>query len=319
MPKHRLPKSILRCPQCGTFMDADLDPPPGFRCANCNDKNTESVSETRAALKSPALVEALTVHALTESFADAVLQRSLTNASHPQPLTRSATHTLAVETLVLHRAISVLCATGWAATAPLHLRAQKETAINTALILSAERPEYMAFKYLCSFLAAAHRSPDTPPHLRRQWKKDLQHWIDRLPPEHRAAGKRWAFEERRYAYWYQPEVPRPTDAITRVTSDEVEKTYRALSSAAHAGFMGFRLFRDAPDQLHATPRKDPGSQATVLFMAARVTLEQANMRASAEPPDTATQHASDELMEAYLYYSGKHRDTLGADDRGSTG
>ena len=228
------------------------------------------------------LVEAVTVHGLVDSFSEKVATAG-TEAhqhQHPRPLAGGALHSLAADTLVLHRGVLSLCGAGWAAAASLLLRAQLELLMNSAVIWNAGGDmEFMAFKYSYSFLVAAMHDASISDAARHSSWQPVEHGISKLPAELRSRAEEFARQDTPRVYWYQPEFGRPRDVIKAYGAKDVEVVYRILSSPAHGGFIGLRQFRDSPDSVHADARHDPLSEARAMCISSILALDQAHFRA----------------------------------------
>ncbi len=80
-------------------------------------------------------------------------------------------------------------------------------------------------------------------------------------------------------FWYSDEFAGPTVIIKTYAIDEVLKLYRILSMAAHASFLGMRMFRDNPDLLDVNPRKDLRATGFSIVSSSRLLAEAIRPRA----------------------------------------
>ena len=59
----------------------------------------------------------------------------------------------------------------------------------------------------------------------------------------------------------------------KLCSEDVFQLYKDFSGGAHGGFLGLRLVKDNPDDVHINPRADKRSQELALIASIRLTLE----------------------------------------------
>ena len=290
-------------------MEGTVGRHPGFKCASCSATREFSVDLPGGSYFTPRWVEAFQVHDLVDSFSEKVSSAGLRlNAGgHRYPIAGGALHSLATDALVLHRSVMTLCAGGWVAVTPLQLRASLEALLNSLVIWNSEENiEYMAFKYNYFFLAATFRNGNEERDVRADAKAQLEGVIQRLPPTLQQRGKDFAFMSKLpHQYWYQPDFKGPGDVIGRYSRPEIARLYRGLSSSAHAGFMGFRLFREDPDRIHSDPRSDPSAEARSLLVSSLLTLEQAHVRTLVDGLPVDPHYEA--LREAVVHYGQRAR------------
>src|SRR5258708_26184518 len=83
------------------------------------------------------------------------------------PISHSALFTLHRTAVVTHRSIRSLCETGWTQLSPILIRTLLDVlASSYAIVSKCKDTEYMAFKFICSYLIQAIGDPDTPDELR---------------------------------------------------------------------------------------------------------------------------------------------------------
>ena len=102
---------------------------------------------------------------------------------------------------MLHRATATLCNNGWAAGSPLLLRAAMEVLMASAVIWDAgDRGDYMAFKFMYSFLRETHRDSSNPAALRQDAKEQLVKGIKRLPKALQRDAHNFSFKGKKNIY-----------------------------------------------------------------------------------------------------------------------
>ena len=76
--------------------------------------------------------------------------------------------------IVTHRSIRSLCETGWTQVSPILIRTLLDVLASCYAIVSKyEDAEYMAFKFMCSYLIQAIRDADTSDELRKHDQEQL--------------------------------------------------------------------------------------------------------------------------------------------------
>lgn len=284
MGNNQLPLTILHCPRCGNYRKGIADTRLGLFCDSCDKAEYFSAELDDDLGFTSELAEALTIHGLVISFAERIIRSGNevfgAGAQHPLPLAGGALFSMSTDALVLHQAVGSLCATGWAATAALQLRAELEILLNSSVIWNAgESMEYMAFKYSHSFLVETWRDTSNTADLRSTVKGQIEDGISRLPSAFQEKANAFAFRDRLQKYWYKPEFNGPGDVISAYGAAGIDYVYRQLSSPAHGGFLGFRFFRDDPDSVHPEPRRDPSSKARTMNISSMLCLDQFHLRA----------------------------------------
>jgi hypothetical protein len=66
--------------------------------------------------------------------------------------------------------------------------------------------------------------------------------------------------------------------LDSLLSPEIRFVYDTHSGGAHGGYLGLRILKDQPDQVHPNPRADPRSQNLALAGSTRILLEAMNIR-----------------------------------------
>ncbi len=193
----------------------------------------------------------------------------------------SALSALSHEMVCLHRAIKDLSLSGWAFAAPILLRSILDAMCSIAVIANSDRPDVAAFKYFYAFtkdfLHDPTRAPDSVAGMEAPIRAELeasiiQHMAQMTEGDQQAASN---FKEQPPAgyYWYSDLFRGPTEIIKRFFGADMLHTYRYLSSATHAAFIGMRLFRDDPGLQDINPRKDPGAAGFAIIGSSRMLTE----------------------------------------------
>lgn len=272
----------LFCADCSAYRYAVTENTVGFRCVECGSTIWTDIEVSREDMSQGDLLvmELFCVHDLADSFADSVIEngRNLTTEVHPSPFSGAALHSLSQDSLVLHRSVATLCQSGWVAATPHLLRAQFEMLTNSIIIWNDDEPEFMAFKYQCFCLVDGYRDHTSSRETKQNDRVQIDAGIAKLPQRLRDRARDFAYKSKQQKYWYRPEISGPTDAIKKYGREGIADTYRYLSSSAHGGFLGMRLFRDDPDRVSASKRADPASCAIALGITSVFTMDQNNLR-----------------------------------------
>lgn len=306
MNRFDVSSSPLLCLRCGGYQTAVCDGNLGLHCSKCGVTEWRDSKDEQLSQAPLAVVEALFVHQLTDRFAAWITEigRRQPSETHPRPFAGGAIHCLSQDARVLHRSTRSLCMAGWVASAPLLLRAEFEILTNSAVIWnSGPDIEYMAFKYTHYFLVDTYRDQASSKEMRSRAKSELEKAIVRLPEEVRKKAREFAFHLKVPAYWYSPEVSGPTDAIKRFARSDVMDLYRSLSSSAHGGYLGLRLFRDDPDAIHAEARADPLAVTRALLGSSLFTIDQAHIRALID--GSICEKEYEEVRDVVIHYGEK--------------
>jgi hypothetical protein len=200
----------------------------------------------------------------------------------------AALSTLAHECVCLHRAISDLARAGWAFAAPILLRSLLEAGISIAVIIESARPDVTAFKYFYSYVKDFLRDPATHPapvlefedRIRAEAEAGIKANMAQMSPEDSATAEEWLRKPSSGHFWYSDEFSGPTKILEKHFSSETLYLYRTLSSAAHAGFIGMRMFRDDPELRDINPRKnDVGAIGMAMVLSAKLLADITRVRA----------------------------------------
>lgn len=273
----------LCCEKCATYRHAVAEDHIGFRCGECGSTVWTDIEVDEDGLSQSSLLvtEMFCVHGVADSYAKSVIEKGLglTSDTHPRPFSGAALHSLSQDSLVLHRSVATLCLSGWVAASPLLLRAQFEMLMNSSIIWNDDDPEFMGFKYQYFYLVDGYRDHTSSRETKRNAKTQINAGIGGLPQVLRDRARDFAYKSKQQLYWYRPEISGPTDAIEKYGREGIADTYRYLSSSAHGGFLGMRLFRDEPNRVSASERVDPASCASAIGITSVLTMDQYHLRA----------------------------------------
>lgn len=221
------------------------------------------------------------LHADAQGYASAV--NASIAAAHggvsPHPLSGGALYALTADLFGMHRAVFSLCEDGWAFAAVAVLRSMMDLLLSAAVITEQEPDaEYRGFKYTYFFLKAELNEAALSAADRTAVRARIEEGINLLPPEHQQRARDFMFRERLWGYWYCPEFRRPTEVLDRLSSAEVRALYDAYSGGSHGGYLGLRILKDEPNQVHPNQRPDPRSQNLALVVSTRLLLDTMSIR-----------------------------------------
>jgi hypothetical protein len=195
-------------------------------------------------------------------------------------VSEAALSVLAHETTCLHRATRAVCVAGWAFAAPIILRAMLEATCSTLVIVNSGRPEVAAFKYFYAHTKEDLGDPSVDPQrIADEVRANMSIHMAQMTPEDQRLAHDYLQAPRAGHFWYSDEFAGPTVIIRRYAISEVLDLYGLLSIAAHAGFLGMRIFRDDPDLLDVNPRQDARATGFALISSSRVLAEGTRARA----------------------------------------
>ncbi len=134
------------------------------------------------------------------------------------------------------------------------------------------------YRYTYFFLKAELKEAGLSSAARKASRAQIQKGIDRLPVSNQQKARDFMFQERLWGYWYCPEYKRPTEVLDRLFSPDIRFIYDTHSGGSHGGYLGLRILKDQPDQVHPNPRADPRSHNIALAGSIRILLEAMNIR-----------------------------------------
>lgn len=194
------------------------------------------------------------------------------------PLAHGALFTLQWRATVVHRAVRVLCETGWTPVVPILIRTLLDIIASCyTIVAKPEDSEYMGFKYMGSYLIQSTKDPETAKELLQLNQGQLHKLQSQLRGNDIARADTLIKAYRPQTYWYRPEYESP-GAILKTASTELHFIYRLFSSAVHGGFLGSALFDDAPDMADINPHEHPRRMRVAIVMCSRILLETSYMR-----------------------------------------
>jgi hypothetical protein len=198
--------------------------------------------------------------------------------SPDHPLSYGALFTLHWRAIIIHRAIRMLCMTGWTPVVPILIRTLLDIAASCyAIVATPEDSEYMGFKYTATFLIQALREGDLPAEV---LKNDQEH-LDKVKAQAKgrdaARVEQFIKEYKPQPFWYRPEYDGPS-AILKTASTDLLYVYKIFSGAVHGGFLGSALFDDTPDMADINPHDHPRRSRNAIIISSRMLLEISYLR-----------------------------------------
>ncbi len=189
------------------------------------------------------------------------------------PITHSALFTLHRIGLVTHRSIRSLCETGWTQVSPILIRMILDVLAGCYAIVSKyEDAEYMAFKFMCSYLIQAIRDPDTSDELRKHNQEQLDKMRQQLKGEDIKRVDDFIANFKPLPYWFCPQFLSPG----RIFKDLIPRLfdmYRQFSGSTHGSFIGSVLFSDSPDAPSIDPQENPARTRNAIVASSRLLLD----------------------------------------------
>lgn len=189
------------------------------------------------------------------------------------PISHAALFTLHRIGIVTHRSIRSLCETGWTQVSPILIRTLLDVLASTYAIVSKyEDSEYMAFKFMCSYLIQAIKDPDTSDELRKYDQEQLDKMHQQLKGANIKRVDEFMANFKSLPYWFCPEFPSPG----RIYKDVIPRLfdmYRQFSGSTHGSFIGSVLFSDSPDEPSIDPQENPKRTRNAIVASSRLLLD----------------------------------------------
>jgi hypothetical protein len=183
----------------------------------------------------------------------------------------------------LHRAILLLCESGWTHVNAILLRTIMECSTNCLAIVNNELPEYMAFKYIYYSYLQIFNDNSFPERRRDVAMNDVEEGYNNLTDETiKQKARQYIDSDRLDIFWFKPDERSISSIISSYGSDELKFMYGALSLSAHAGHLGMFMFKDNPDEIVINPTDNPRKTNEVLVMSCRLLSELINIRNESE-------------------------------------
>ena len=198
----------------------------------------------------------------------AVESQDRSRAAYPLPdydIVRDVFFVLTHDAVCVHRAIGRLVDSGWSAPGGALLRTLMDISVSAVAVNRAASPKLAAFRYLYSGLRRHSRDVGLPAKARRAMFQQIRQRLALLAPADRTLAAA-VVKDRDRPYWFAPEWKGPSEVIELYSDPEMKWVYLQASAAAHATFLGARLFRDDPDKMDINPR-DVGPRAVSLELA----------------------------------------------------
>jgi hypothetical protein len=193
---------------------------------------------------------------------------------------RGALFSMWADACVLHQGVRALCEAGYTLGAPLLIRTLFELYLGSAVIVNAgDDADFLAFKHSCSFLVEAIRESDFPEPQRSSARDQIEELIKQLPNQLQERARTFVFKDKIRKFWYSPEFTGPGDIIEKYGKGDLKLQYRLMSASTHGGFSGMRLYKDEPDTISTSPRRDSWAQNRALLSSARLLVEFCVLRA----------------------------------------
>lgn len=224
--------------------------------------------------------EALRLHRAAGFYAELTHHEHGTRYVDDEPSpTASALDVISHDCARLHRAIAMICMSGYSCTAAILARTQMDLMIETMVItLDENKSDLMAYKYLYFASKKGINEEAHPLAERERAKRTCIDGLQLLPEELREDAKKFVFHEKLGSYWYASKYKSPKEVLKQYMPGW-EDIYDGLSGAAHGGYIGMRSFRDQPDELGLEPRKPGLAAQRILTFSARFMLDQTLYRA----------------------------------------
>jgi hypothetical protein len=214
------------------------------------------------------------------------------------PVSHAALFTLHRVAIVTHRSIRSLCETGWTPLAPTLIRTLLDVLASCYVIVwKYEDSEYMAFKFMCSYLIQAIGDPDTSDDLRRHDREQLNKMRRQLKGPDVKRVDDFIAKFKPQPYWFCPEFSSPG----RVFKDAIPHLfdmYRQFSGAVHGSLIGSVLFSDSPDAPSINPQENPVRTRAAIVASSRLLLDVSLARGTFE--GIANQDEYKEIVRTYV-------------------
>lgn len=194
------------------------------------------------------------------------------------PLSHGALFSLHWRAIVIHRAIRVLCVTGWTPVVPILIRTLLDIAASCyAIVATPENSEFMGFKYTASFLIQALKDGDLPPETLKNDQEQLDKLRDQAKGTDVVRVEQFIKEYKPQRFWYRPEYDGPS-AILKTASTDLLYVYKIFSGAVHGGFLGSVVFDDTPDMADINAHDHPRRSRNAIVISSRLLLEISYLR-----------------------------------------
>lgn len=214
------------------------------------------------------------------------------------PVSHAALVTLHRVAIVTHRSIRSLCETGWTQVTPTLIRTLLDVLASCYVIVSKHADsEYMAFKFMCSYLIQAIGDPDTSDELQKHDQEQLDKMRQQLKGPDVKRVDDFIAKFKPQSYWFCPEFSSPgrifKDAMPRLFD-----MYRQFSGAVHGSLIGSVIFSDSPDAPSINPQENPVRTRSAIVASSRLLLDVSWARGTFD--GIANQDEYKEIVKTYV-------------------
>jgi hypothetical protein len=174
--------------------------------------------------------------------------------------------------ILTHQGTRTLCEQGWTTVSSIILRTMLDMGANCMAIVKHTRPNYMGFKYLCSFRIKMAKESRIPKEQREEIHRDVEAYVARLNAEDQASARELIGHGKPRPYWFQPEFE-SAKKLLKLASVDIYPIYELLSGPAHGGWSGQAVFNDDPNTQDINPRAHPRWSIEAIKASSRLLLE----------------------------------------------
>lgn len=186
------------------------------------------------------------------------------------------------DAMIIHQSIRGLVYNGWSSSAAILVRTLLDLTVSLIAIVNSKNSTLAAFRYFNSNHRQIMRDNRFSLELRKEIRQLIKEQISQLEPGDKLSAYQFLKEKDR-PYWFWEEWSSPKKVIDAFASPEILEEYQRLSSAAHGGFYGLRLFRDRYSEYGVTPRLPLGMQAVLVsVLSSRKIVELVSIRSAYE-------------------------------------
>lgn len=214
------------------------------------------------------------------------------------PVSHAALFTLHRVAIVTHRSLRSLCETGWTEVTPTLIRTLLDVLASCyAIVSKSEDSEYMAFKFMCSYLIQAIGDPDTSSELKRHNQEQLDKMRQQLKGPDVKRVDDFIGNFKLQPYWFCPEFSSPG----KIFKDSIPRffyMYRQFSGTVHGSFVGSVLFSDSPDTPSINPQENPVRTRSAIVASSRLLLDLSWARGTFD--GIANQDEYKEIVKTYI-------------------
>jgi hypothetical protein len=188
------------------------------------------------------------------------------------PLSSRALADMIYIAILAHRGVRTLCDQGWTTVSSIILRTMLDMGANCMAIVKHPRPNYMGFKYLCSFRIKMVAESNIPEENREEISKEVETCLARLDTEDQVTARALITGGNLRPYWFQPEFE-SVKKLLKLASVDIYPIYELLSGPAHGGWSGQAIFNDDPKTQDINPRAHPRWSIEAIRASSRLLLE----------------------------------------------